>query len=86
MNGGTLHIRVYYQDNQNIIRELSFDSAGWFAGHSFPAGMQATSIACTTVPREGYWHWLFYQKPDTKFGGYVMANASQWRDGKPLML
>jgi len=79
---GTLCIRVYYQATDNTIREHCKDGEGaWFAGHSFPAGIQGSSIACTSVSRGGYWHWLFYQKPDTTFGGYVMANTAEWRVG-----
>ncbi|CUS06666.1 unnamed protein product [Tuber aestivum] len=79
---GTGFIRVYYQDKDNAIREVCKDGVGkWFYGHKFPPAIQGTSISCSQIPGKGFYHWLFYQKPDTTFVEHLMREGSQWKEG-----
>jgi len=81
-DNGTLSIRVYYQATDNTIHEYCKDGENpWFAGFSFPAAAQGTSIACTCIPGKTNYHWLFFQKEDTTFVEYLMQNSSEWKVG-----
>ncbi|CUS13962.1 unnamed protein product [Tuber aestivum] len=79
---GTRFIRVYYQDKDNAICEVCKDGAGnWFYGQRFPPAIQGTSISCSQILGKGFYHWLFYQKPDTTFVEHLMREDSQWKEG-----
>ncbi|KAG0640183.1 hypothetical protein HOY80DRAFT_1000403 [Tuber brumale] len=82
-NDKILYIRVYYQDVDNLIHELGRDGAGgWYHGHTFPAAIRGTSIACSEIPGRPFDRWLFYQKPDGTFIEYFKQDSIDWKEGK----
>ncbi|KAG0641263.1 hypothetical protein HOY80DRAFT_883424 [Tuber brumale] len=79
-----LYIRVYYQDEDNVIHELSRDGAGdWYDSYRFPAAMPGTSIACSQITGRPFDRWLFYQKPDTTFIEHYKQSLVDWNEAEP---
>lgn len=85
---GARCIRVYYQDRDNMIREICKNGDGaWFDGYTFfPAAIKATSIACSHILGETCSYFLYYQRPDSTFVEYISQNTTQWRMGKLFIL
>jgi len=85
--GGTLYIRVFYQDKDNTIRTLCRDGdKAWYQGTTFPVAFQGSSITCSYVNSSTYKGFVYFQKPDTTFVEYISTNLNDWGVGKLFAL
>jgi kumamolisin len=84
-NGQDPHVRVYYQDAQNMIREYMYDyPAGWQGGATLPAAASGSGLAVLQwSDGDGVHLRVFYQNPENWIREHCF-DGNEWQPGGTL--
>ena len=84
-NTQNAHVRVYYQDAQDVIREYLYDyNVGWQGGATLPAGASGSGLAALQwTDGDGVHLRVYYQDPGNVIREHCF-DGGQWQAGATL--